>query len=110
MHSCRGFEHSHRISSGTAILDGMRISPAATSIFVASCAKDLYQQICSSQWTPEEQTEANSIATKVVPGIKIVNIPSGLDSKEGGDATVKFLLGAVKASGIPSLSDLPQSA
>jgi len=45
-----------------------------------------------------------------VPEIKIVNIPPGLDSREGGEAIVKFLLGAVKASGIPSLSNVPQSA
>ncbi|KAK5030401.1 hypothetical protein LTS07_005185 [Exophiala sideris] len=56
--------------------------------------------ICSSQWTTEEQERANKVATKIIPDIKFVNSPPGLDVREGGDAIVKFLHSAVKTSGV----------
>jgi hypothetical protein len=57
-------------------------------------------QICSSQWTAEEQTTLNNLASAVVPNVKIVNIPPGLDAREGSDGIIKFLYKAVRSSGI----------
>ena len=63
-------------------------------------------QICSSQWSVPEQEIANKAARKLFPEIKIINIPSGLDAREGGQAIVGFLETAVRESEIPILEAL----
>ncbi|KAH7310901.1 hypothetical protein B0I35DRAFT_514867 [Stachybotrys elegans] len=51
--------------------------------------------ICSSQWSPEEQQKANTIAKGVFPEIKMVNIPPGLDQREGSVGILAFLKDAI---------------
>ncbi len=53
-----------------------------------------------SQWTSEEQTEASKIVHSIAPATAVINIPPGLDAREGGAAIVSFLVGAVRASGL----------
>jgi hypothetical protein len=50
-----------------------------------------HSQICSSQWTTAEQAQVNSIARTIFPDIKLINIPPGLDLREGGEGIVTFL-------------------
>jgi len=52
-------------------------------------------QICSSQWSSEEQQKADSIAKSIYPEINIVNIPPGLDQREGSAGILDFLMDAV---------------
>lgn len=42
-------------------------------------------------WTPEESSEVFAIARKIVPGIKTMAIPTGLQVEKGPDAVVEFL-------------------
>jgi hypothetical protein len=42
-------------------------------------------------WTPAESTEIQAIAKDVVPGIKTMAIPQGLQVEKGPDAVVDFL-------------------
>jgi hypothetical protein len=55
------------------------------------------RQICSSQWTVEEQNQANTIAKTVLPQVKLVNIPAGLDVREGSEGILRFLKGAIES-------------
>jgi hypothetical protein len=64
-------------------------------------------QICSSQWTAVEQEQANSIARSVLPDITLVNIPPGLDLREGGPGIIKFLETAIGGYCGHALSYLP---
>lgn len=66
-------------------------------------------QICSSQWTAVEQEQANSIARSVLPDITLVNIPPGLDLREGGSGIIKFLETAIGGYCEQALSYLPVS-
>ncbi|PVH93140.1 hypothetical protein DM02DRAFT_542163 [Periconia macrospinosa] len=52
--------------------------------------------ICSSQWSIDEQKQANNVAQSIVPGIELINIPPGLDVREGGKGIVKFLVNAIQ--------------
>ncbi|TVY36258.1 hypothetical protein LSUB1_G005117 [Lachnellula subtilissima] len=47
---------------------------------------------CASMWTPAQSTEIQSIARSVIPGIKTMAIPQGLQVEKGPDAIVEFLL------------------
>jgi hypothetical protein len=58
---------------------------------------DYYDQICSSQWTAEEQDRAALVALMIVPDIHIIRIPPGLDQREGGEAIVAFLVDSVRS-------------
>jgi len=48
-------------------------------------------QICSSQWSVSQQKEIQEMAKAMVPGIKTIAIPTGLNAAKGGDAVVSFL-------------------
>jgi hypothetical protein len=48
-------------------------------------------QICSSQWTVTQQEEVLEIGKSMVPGIKTIAIPPGLNATKGGNAVVDFL-------------------
>jgi hypothetical protein len=62
---------------------------------------DLHAQICSSQWTPEQQDDIQRTAKETIPGIKTAAIPSGLNAAKGGVAVVEFLQEMVYNVGIP---------
>ena len=61
----------------------------------------LILQICSSQWNAAEQEKVDILAREKFPGIKIINIPPGLDVREGGNAIVSFLESAVSSLDLP---------
>jgi hypothetical protein len=48
-------------------------------------------QIYSSQWTVTQQEEVLEIGKSMVPGIKTIAIPPGLNATKGGNAVVDFL-------------------
>ena len=54
-------------------------------------------QICSSQWTAEEQDQAVTIAKTSVPHIGVITIPPGLDAREGSEGILSFLKGAIQS-------------
>jgi hypothetical protein len=58
-------------------------------------------QICSSQWSPEQQEQIQRIAKGTVPGIKTVAIPAGLNATKGGQAVVAFLIESISTVGLP---------
>jgi hypothetical protein len=60
-----------------------------------------YFQICSSQWTPEQQVKVQDIAIRTIPGIKTAAIPAGLNAMKGGEAVVEWLKKMVYDVGIP---------
>jgi hypothetical protein len=62
-------------------------------------------QICSSQWTPEQQREIQQIAKDTIAGIKTAAIPAGLNATQGGGAVVEFLKNMVYDVGIPRRAD-----
>ncbi|KAL2074771.1 hypothetical protein VTL71DRAFT_8550 [Oculimacula yallundae] len=47
--------------------------------------------ICSSQWSVVQQGEVQKLAEGLIPGLKTVAIPPGLNALKGGDAVVEFL-------------------
>ncbi|EHK22957.1 uncharacterized protein TRIVIDRAFT_19346, partial [Trichoderma virens Gv29-8] len=51
--------------------------------------------ICSSQWTAEEQQQANAVAKASLPEVRIINIPPGLDVREGSKGILSFLKDAM---------------
>ncbi|UKZ48011.1 hypothetical protein TrVGV298_002247 [Trichoderma virens] len=53
--------------------------------------------ICSSQWTAEEQQQANAVAKASLPEVRIINIPPGLDVREGSKGILSFLKDAMVA-------------
>lgn len=57
-------------------------------------------QICSSQWSQEEQQQVDAIARSLFPDITIVNIPPGLDQREGSKGILAYLEHAFRASKI----------
>jgi hypothetical protein len=58
-------------------------------------------QIDSSQWTTGQQAEIEAIARSIIPGIKTVAIPPGLNATKGGDAVVAFLKEQFLGLGLP---------
>ncbi|KAF8862266.1 hypothetical protein BDZ45DRAFT_215034 [Acephala macrosclerotiorum] len=48
---------------------------------------------CASMWTKEESDEIQKIAREIVPGIKTMAIPQGLQVEKGPDAVVEFVKG-----------------
>ncbi|TVY26825.1 hypothetical protein LHYA1_G004816 [Lachnellula hyalina] len=60
---------------------------------------------CASMWTPAQSSEIQSIARSIIPGIKTMAIPQGLQVEKGPDAIVEFLLEKV-----PLLIESPGTA
>jgi hypothetical protein len=54
--------------------------------------------ICSSQWSEREQQETSRAAKTLVPDLKIISIPPGLDAREGSEGIVQFLEGAMRSA------------
>ncbi|KFZ02654.1 hypothetical protein V500_00044 [Pseudogymnoascus sp. VKM F-4518 (FW-2643)] len=54
------------------------------------------RQICSTQWTSEEQDQAVTIAKASLPSISAITIPPGLDVREGSEGILSFLKGAIQ--------------
>ncbi len=48
-------------------------------------------QICSSQWTQEQQTVIIETAKELLPHIKTIEIPPGLNAEKGGEAVLEYL-------------------
>ncbi|KUJ12307.1 uncharacterized protein LY89DRAFT_592863 [Mollisia scopiformis] len=46
---------------------------------------------CASMWTIEESEEIQRIAREIVPGVRTMAIPHGLQVEKGPDAVVEFL-------------------
>lgn len=59
-------------------------------------------QICSSQWTTSQQEEVLQIARTIIPDIKTIAIPPGLNATKGGEAVVEFLREQVLKLGFPT--------
>ncbi|KAF8864201.1 hypothetical protein BDZ45DRAFT_57137 [Acephala macrosclerotiorum] len=57
--------------------------------------------ICSSQWTVEQQSLIQATAKEIVPGIKTIAIPPGLNATKGGEAVVDFLKWDIQRLGLP---------
>ncbi|KAE9379160.1 hypothetical protein N431DRAFT_478234 [Stipitochalara longipes BDJ] len=60
--------------------------------------------ICSSQWTIPQQKELVELAKTIIPGIKAIEIPTGLNATKGGDAVVNFLREQVIGLGLRTRS------
>lgn len=58
-------------------------------------------QICSSQWTANQQEEVLKLARMIIPGVKTIAIPPGLDAARGGDAVEDFLKEQMLSLGLP---------
>ncbi|CZR54369.1 uncharacterized protein PAC_04253 [Phialocephala subalpina] len=57
--------------------------------------------ICSSQWTVEQQSLIQATAREMIPGIKTIAIPPGLNATKGGEAVMEFLKEEVLGLGLP---------
>ncbi|KAH8810782.1 hypothetical protein F5884DRAFT_780354 [Xylogone sp. PMI_703] len=55
--------------------------------------------ITTSEWFAEEQEEIRSIAGRVAPHVKVIDIPPGLAEQEGTNKAVEYLQEQVVASG-----------
>lgn len=51
----------------------------------------LCSQFTASMWTPEEAQQIVSIAKDVVPNLKTMSIPKGLQVEKGPDAVLEYL-------------------
>ncbi|KAH6719966.1 hypothetical protein BKA61DRAFT_707990 [Leptodontidium sp. MPI-SDFR-AT-0119] len=60
--------------------------------------------ICSSQWSAVQQNEVIKLAKGLIPGLKTVAIPPGLNALVGGDAVVGFLQEQFLGLGLPTRS------
>ncbi|PVH86831.1 hypothetical protein DL98DRAFT_582154 [Cadophora sp. DSE1049] len=58
--------------------------------------------ICSSQWNNTQQNEVQKLAKTLIPGLKTVAIPPGLNALKGGDAVVRFLKEQFLGLGLPA--------
>lgn len=58
--------------------------------------------ICSSQWTSTQQKEVLGLAKTMIPDIKTIAIPPGLNATKGGDAVVEFLREQIIGLDLPS--------
>ncbi|KAH7418243.1 hypothetical protein BKA64DRAFT_194332 [Cadophora sp. MPI-SDFR-AT-0126] len=58
--------------------------------------------ICSSQWSVIQQIEVQKLAQTLIPGLKTVAIPPGLNALKGGDAVVGFLKEQFLGLGLPA--------
>ncbi|KAK0125227.1 hypothetical protein ONS96_009084 [Cadophora gregata f. sp. sojae] len=57
--------------------------------------------ICSSQWNTTQQEEVQKLAKTLIPGLKTVAIPPGLNALRGGGAVVGFLKEQFLGLGLP---------
>ena len=48
-------------------------------------------KFCASMWSREESDEAFRTAREIVPGVKTLAIPQGLQVEKGPDAVVDFV-------------------
>jgi hypothetical protein len=64
-------------------------------------AEELTPQICSSQWTPQQQEEVQRVAKETIPGLQTAAVPAGLDAAKGGDAVIDWLKRTIFHFGIP---------
>jgi len=46
---------------------------------------------CASMWTPEQSSEVFATARKIVPNVKTLAIPTGLQVNKGPDAVVEWV-------------------
>lgn len=54
-------------------------------------ATDKPTKFCASMWSKEESDSAFSMAREIVPGVKTLAIPQGLQVEKGPDAVVDFV-------------------
>lgn len=47
-------------------------------------------QFTASMWTPEEAAQAISIAREIVPDIKVMSLPKGLQVEKGPEGVIEY--------------------
>lgn len=47
-------------------------------------------QFTASMWTPEEAAQAVSIAREIVPDIKVMSLPKGLQVEKGPEGVIEY--------------------
>lgn len=47
-------------------------------------------QFTASMWTPEEASQAVSIAREIVPDIKVMSLPKGLQVEKGPEGVIEY--------------------
>lgn len=92
---CQAIEDVETVLSSLVKVPELLVCNGFTSSFVKG--KTDYWQICSSQWTVHEQETAHVTARKVLPDIKIIDIPTGLDARGGSEAIVDFLVKTIRS-------------
>jgi hypothetical protein len=48
-------------------------------------------QFCASMWTKEESDQIIATAKQLIPGIKTLALPTGLQVEKGPDAVVEYI-------------------
>lgn len=51
---------------------------------------EMSAQFTASMWTPEQAQQIISIAREVVPNVKTMSVPKGLQNEKGPDAVVEY--------------------
>lgn len=51
---------------------------------------DMSAQFTASMWTPEQAQQIIVIAREVVPKVKTMSVPKGLQSEKGPDAVIDY--------------------
>lgn len=52
--------------------------------------KACLSQFTASMWTPEEAAQAVSIAREIVPDIKVMSLPKGLQVEKGPEGVIEY--------------------